>query len=195
MMDGAGLCDPVSDAQQIFRAVMLALARPGRLEHLAVLPNAPPGLPAGVAAIALTLADYETPIWLDDRLAANEAVISYLTFQTGAAITDDPAAAGFALVANAQELPRLDQFAQGSLEYPDRSTTVIAAVESFTGASELVLCGPGIDGTASIAPRPLPQDFCQRLVLNLAQFPCGVDLILVAGNDVVGLPRSVRIEG
>ena len=108
-----------------------------------------------MAAIALTLADYETPIWLDDRLAGNDAVRDYLGFQTGASITDDPANASLALVSDAADLPRLDVFAQGTLEYPDRSTTIVAAVESFVGGPELVLHGPGIDGSVSISPRPL----------------------------------------
>ena len=179
----------------MFRAVMLALARPGRPEPLTKLPGAPSGLPADMAAIALTLADYETPIWLDDRLAADDVIRGYLGFQTGAAITDDPADASLALVSDATDLPRLDVFAQGSLEYPDRSTTIVAAVESFEGGPELILHGPGIDGSVSISPSPLPDDFRQRLALNHAQFPCGVDLILVAGRAAVGLPRSVQVEG
>ena len=40
---------------------------------------------------------------------------------------------------------------------------------------------------------PLPDDLPARLAANRALFPRGVDLILVAADEVAALPRSVQL--
>ena len=60
-----GFADSVHQAQTTFRAVMAALSRPGRAIQLPNLPACPQDLPAGLAAIALTLADYDSDGDLD----------------------------------------------------------------------------------------------------------------------------------
>src|SRR5579862_8822328 len=127
-----GFADPVIDAQSVFRTVMSALARPGTVAELArQAPDPPPPLTAGLAAVALALCDHETPIWLDPRLAAAAPVAHYLKFQTGAPLIDDPAEAAFAFAVDINDLPPLAAFAQGSDEFPDRSTTLVLAVRTF----------------------------------------------------------------
>jgi alpha-D-ribose 1-methylphosphonate 5-triphosphate synthase subunit PhnH len=91
-------------------------------------------------------------------------------------------------------MPDFAVFAQGTAEYPDRSATLILQVESLKGGPKLVLKGPGIKDLANISPHPLPADFVARMRANRALFPRGVDLILVAGTSILGLPRSTRVE-
>ncbi len=88
--------DPVRDAQGTFRAVMNAMARPGSIQPVAGLAGAPAPLSPTAAAIAVALADYETPLWLDPALAAAPDVGAWLTFHTGARIIAEPARAAFA---------------------------------------------------------------------------------------------------
>ncbi len=191
-LDG-GFADPVQQSQSSFRAVMEALANPGVTQPLAfdLMPPAP--LTMELAAIALTLCDHDTPLWLDGALAAAEAVSTWLRFHTGAPLTGDPAEAQFALVTRATSLPALASFALGTDQYPDRSTTVALAVEALDAGPPLVLRGPGIDGTRAVAPRGLPDDFLSQWGANRDLFPRGVDLLLVSGGSVIGLPRSTRI--
>lgn len=189
----AGFSEPVGDAQSVFRAVMTALSRPGRVIRVAASPEAPSRLPQAMAAIVLALADYETPVWLDDELSSDDTVRQFLSFQTGAPITAQPSEATLAFSLNAAALPRFDSFAQGTLEYPDRSTTIVAAVDSLTAGEAMAITGPGINGQDVIAPLPLPKTFRQWMALNRAQFPCGVDLILVSDDGIIGLPRTVQI--
>ena len=84
----------------------------------------------GTAAIALTLFDHDTPVWLDRTMTATADVAKWLKFHTSAPVTPDTLASSFALIGDVQALPSLDRFALGSNEYPDRSTTLIVPVRS-----------------------------------------------------------------
>lgn len=187
----AGFTDPVHDAQAAFSALMWALAQPGLPVPLKSDLSPPAPLSPEMAAAALALLDYETPVFLDAALAAAPGVAPFLRFHTGAPLVADPAAARFALIADAAALPDFSLFAQGEADYPDRSATLLVQVAAF-GDGPLRLEGPGIDGTRGFGATPLPADFSARLAANRAGYPLGVDLILCADGAVAGLPRSVR---
>jgi alpha-D-ribose 1-methylphosphonate 5-triphosphate synthase subunit PhnH len=189
-----GFADPVLDAQAIFRSVMNAMARPGTIQPAEATTRPPRPLSPMAAAIMLALCDNDTPLWLDARLTQAPAVAKWLGFNAGAPLTEVPANAHFALVAATAELIALENFAQGSQEYPDRSTTLILQVDTLSGGSPLILEGPGIDGSAWLAPSPLPRHFVEQWRQNRARFPRGVDLILAAPEGVACLPRSTRIK-
>jgi alpha-D-ribose 1-methylphosphonate 5-triphosphate synthase subunit PhnH len=186
--------DPALASQGVFRAVMEAMARPGQAQLLGSRLAAPPPLSLAAAAVALTLLDYETPFWLDQALAAAPEVAAWFRFHTGAPPTADPAQATFAFVSDPAGMPAFDAFSAGSLEYPDRSTTLVLQVASFGHGDGLALCGPGIAGTRAFSAAPLPPDFRARLIANREMFPRGVDLILVAPDAVAALPRSIRVS-
>ena len=189
-----GFADPVFESQSVFRGVLTALSRPGRVVDLVASVTPPSPLMSGAAAILVTLADDTTRLWLDAALS-HGAVPAWAGFHTGAPIVSDPAAAAIAVVADPLEIPPFHAFQLGTAEYPDRSTTLIQQVQSLDdGGPGLVLAGPGIDGHAHLAPGPLPADFIARMRANRALFPRGVDLFLVAGSQVVGLPRSTRVS-
>lgn len=188
-----GFADPPRDAQEVFRAVMDALARPTTLRPLAVCLRPPPPLTPELAAVALALCDGDAPFWLDPRLAAGPGVAAYLRFHTGAPVAADPAQAAFALVADGAGLLPLDRFALGTQEFPDRSTTVVVAVAGFDGPEAVAVEGPGLQGHGTLAPRPLPPHFREQWRANGALFPRGVDLLFVGAGQVAALPRSSRI--
>lgn len=188
-----GFAEPVFGAQQSFRAVMDALATPGRPQHLGSDLSAPAGLAPELAAIALTLCDHDTMVWLDPSLMENEAVVAWLRFHTAAPLTTDPARAHFALVSDVAALPALDRFALGTDEYPDRSTTIALTVPALSGGADLTLRGPGILDHAHIAPAGLPADFVAQWGANRELFPRGIDLLLLAEGQMLGLPRTTRI--
>lgn len=185
--------EPVLQAQSVFRAVMDALARPGRVQDLSCDLVPPPPLSAGAAAIALALFDYETPVWLDRRLADADDVMRWLRFHTGAPITNDPGVAAFAMVSDAANVPDFDLFAAGTPDYPDRSTTVILQIESLSTGQPLLLTGPGIIGEQTLCAQPLPADLADRMTSNRGLFPCGIDLLLAAENAVATIPRSAHV--
>jgi alpha-D-ribose 1-methylphosphonate 5-triphosphate synthase subunit PhnH len=189
-----GFSDPVFASQSVFRATMDAMARPGVPLQVQPAIHAPAPLCPAAVAVALALLDYETPVWLDARLASAAPLVEWLKFHTGAPVTADPALAAFAFIADPAAAPSLERFAQGTLEYPDRSATVVFQIESFSGPDAFMLSGPGIQQTREFAASPLPMDFRAQLIANRAQFPRGVDLLFAAGDMLAALPRSVRVS-
>jgi alpha-D-ribose 1-methylphosphonate 5-triphosphate synthase subunit PhnH len=189
-----GFTNPVFDAQAIFRAVMDAMARPGTVQRAKAETQPPQPLSPVAAAVALTLCDHDTPLWLDPALKQTQAVASWLGFHTGVPLADTPADAHFALVADPAGLIALENFAQGTQEYPDRSTTLILQVASLSAGDGLMLEGPGIDGSTSFAPTPLPRHFVEQWKQNRARFPRGVDLVVAAPEGIACLPRTTRIR-
>ena len=189
-----GFSNPVFDAQAIFRAVMDAMARPGTVQPVRALAQPPQRLSPVAAAVALTLCDNDTPLWLDTGLKQAPAVAGWLGFHAGAPLVDVPADAHFAVVADPAGLIALENFAQGTQDYPDRSTTLVLQVASLSSGDKLILEGPGIDGSATFAPTPLPRHFVEQWKQNRARFPRGVDLVLAAPDGIACLPRTTRIR-
>ena len=189
----AGFADKVLSAQSTFRSVMDALARPGSVQRIVATSGAPSPVMRGAAAIALTLFDHDTPVWLDAAMSETSDVTKWLKFHTGAPVIADSSICSFALFGDARSLPALDCFAFGSNEYPDRSTTLILQVESLTDGPGFELRGPGIDGTAALRAMIQPTDLCDRLAINAALFPRGIDIVLVADDAIVAIPRTTRL--
>lgn len=188
----AGFADKVVSAQNTFRSVMEAMARPGNVQRITASSGAPAGVMQGAAAIALTLFDHDTPIWLDPSLATSE-VSKWLKFHTSAPVVSDPSICSFALIGDAAALPSLSSFSFGSSEYPDRSTTLILQVESLSEGPAFELQGPGIDGAARLQAQIQPRDLFERLAVNAALFPRGIDVVLVHDNSIVAIPRTTRL--
>src|SRR5258705_189225 len=128
----AGFADKVLSAQSTFRSVMDAMARPGSVQRIEAAAGVPAAMMRGTAAIALTLFDHDTPLWLDPSMSGTSEVTKWFKFHTGAPVIADSSICSFALIGDARSLPGLDRFAFGSNEYPDRSTTLILQVESLT---------------------------------------------------------------
>jgi alpha-D-ribose 1-methylphosphonate 5-triphosphate synthase subunit PhnH len=189
----AGFADKVLSAQSTFRCVMNAMARPGSVQRIVSAAGTPPAMMRGTAAIALTLFDHDTPIWLDARMSAPADVAKWLKFHTSAPVVADSSIASFALVADPENLPPLDRFAFGSNEYPDRSTTLVLQVESLTDDPIVELRGPGIDGMAALRASIQPRDLFERLAINATLFPRGIDVVLVHHDSIVAIPRTTRL--
>src|SRR5690349_1563214 len=165
----AGFADKVLSAQSTFRSVMDAMARPGSVQRIHAAAGIPAPMMHGTAAIALTLFDHDTPVWLDRAMVATPDVARWLKFHTSAPVIADPSVSSFAVIGDAQHLPPLDRFTTGSNEYPDRSTTLIIQVASLAAGPAFELTGPGIDGTA-VLQATIPSSLFDRLALNAVLF-------------------------
>jgi len=189
----AGFADPVLAAQSTFRAVLDAMARPGSLQPITAPLTPPHPLCAGAAAIALTLCDHDTPVWLDAELRASESIVEWLRFHCGCELVADSRRAAFAFALDATTLPPFDAFNPGTDDYPDRSTTLVLQVDTLRAGPSLMLTGPGIRDRAHLRATPVPHDLVARLAENRSRFPRGIDLVLAAADAVAALPRSIRV--
>ncbi|MFN3460112.1 MAG: phosphonate C-P lyase system protein PhnH [Oceanibaculum sp.] len=189
----AGFGDTTLDSQRAFRAALDALSRPGRIVTMPdLLPDgAPAPLMPATAALALALFDYETPVWLDEA-ADTQPVRDWLRFHSGCPLVADKAQARFALLAGTLET--LAGFDTGTDAYPDRSATLIRQVNSLSDGPAHRLSGPGISHEESINIKTLHNDFILDWQKNAKLFPRGLDLFLVAGDRLAGLPRTTRID-
>lgn len=187
-----GLTDPVLDSQRIFRGVLDAIAHPGRIVPLPPPPDPPGPLVPAAAAVALTLLDYETPLWLDAAAGAGP-VADFLRFHCGCHLVAASERAAFALLTDAEALPPLDAFDPGSDDFPDRSATVIVQVAGLRAGMGHRLRGPGIDGERRIDIQGIPERFWTMCLENHGLFPRGIDFLLVADSRVVALPRTTLV--
>jgi alpha-D-ribose 1-methylphosphonate 5-triphosphate synthase subunit PhnH len=176
---------PVLDgdtSQRTFRAVLDALARPGRPTRL---PAA--DVPAALLPV-LALADLDTPVCV----LGDDAWEGAITTATSAPAVPLGAAR---LVAALRPLAagELATVRTGTAAAPEEAALVALAVPALDGGPALTLTGPGVAGTRAVAPRGLPPDLVATRAATA--FPAGADLLLVTPDGaVLGLPRSTRIE-
>lgn len=187
-VDLPGFADPVTDAQACFRAVLDAMARPGRLNDVKLGLIAPAPLDQATAAVLLTLLDGDTPVWLDPEAAAARA---WILFHCGAPLVEPPADAAFAV---ALSMPDLAALSSGSHEAPEDGATLILQIPALGRGRDYRLSGPGLRESCILAVAGLPEDFDAAWQRNHARFPRGIDLVLCAGKTLTALPRTVTVE-
>lgn len=179
-----GFADAPLQSARAFRALMEAMARPGSIHRVeGAAPPAPLSVAAGVAL--LTLADGTTPLHLAGALDC-PAVRDWITFHLGAPF-GTAEEADFGLGAWQDLLP-VARFRIGQPDYPDRSATLIVALDRLEAEGPR-LTGPGIRDGASLS---LPEVAAFRA--NRALFPLGFDTVLTCGDRLAALPRSTSVE-
>ena len=171
-------------AQACFRAILTAFSTPGHLVRLPADLTPPLGLSIASAALLLTLADAHTKIALPDDVS----IQPWLRFHTGA----PPSPQEEADFCVARRYPALSTLRQGTDETPEDSATLILDVETMDGPI-FQLSGPGLAHPVEVA-LPLDEPFLLSWQAQTRNTPRGVDVILCAGDQILALPRSVRIE-
>ena len=182
-----GFADPVLDAQASFRAILEAMSRPGRIQKIDARITPPAPLCSAAGAALLSLADADTPLWLD----VGDTVAEWLRFHSGAPITPDIGAARFVVVCGAA--PSLDSLDIGTDEDPQLGATLILQVAGLVAGDGWRLTGPGIQHEHRLRVLGAPADFVAAWARNQALFPRGIDVLLCAGDSIAALPRSVMI--
>ncbi|WP_198368951.1 phosphonate C-P lyase system protein PhnH [Roseomonas rosulenta] len=182
-----GFADPVLDAQACFRAVLEAMSRPGRVVTAGAALRPPAPLMPAAAAVLLTLADADTPLWSDAGADAE----AWLRFHCGAPFAAAPGDAAFVLVTGAP--PTLETLQAGTEEKPQHGATLVLQVAGLEPGRGWRLTGPGIEHEHRLAVAGAPDGFIGAWAANHARFPRGVDVVLCAADRLAALPRSVAI--
>ena len=182
-LDG-GFTDPPRQSASAFRAVLQAMARPGRIEDLPRL-SPPAPLSSAAAAVLLVLADPTTPLHLAPSHDTSD-LRSWLTCHTGAPLCGPNQAV--LVVGTWPALQPVTRFRIGQPDYPDRSATLVIETNRLDAEGPR-LSGPGIRNTARLS---LPETAAFQT--NRALFPMGFDCLLTCGSRLAALPRSTRVE-
>lgn len=173
--------EPEARMHATFQALMWSLSYPGRVHIL------PSGGRDAFTCIAETLIDLETNFYTPDQeLSARLA-------RTGARrVPVEQARYQFYPQLREADLHALRDAPRGSYTYPDESATLVIGCTMQAGR-RLRLRGPGIADSILLEVAHVPDRFWQ-LRQELLQYPLGWDVFLVAGDWIVGLPRSSVME-
>jgi alpha-D-ribose 1-methylphosphonate 5-triphosphate synthase subunit PhnH len=205
---------PLSAArsQQVFRAALDTLARPGTVRRLPLAGHGDDhadGLPAALLPLlalaelttpACVLADADGPEWADVVRAMTSAPAAALprarlvaalrpvtedelvSLRTGSAAAPEDGALACLSVAGVRPVPDSGN--------PDGKAPGGGADDRL-----LRLSGPGIPGTRRLVITGLPSGFAAARRELTRDFPAGTDLLLItADGDITGLPRTTLID-
>jgi len=81
----------------------------------------------------------------------------------------------------------------GSLENPEQGATLILIADSLAAGARMHLSGPGIRDETAVCIQGIDPTWWQKREQWNSSFPMGVDMIVLAGRQVLGLPRTTRL--
>lgn len=182
--------DVVHDSRTTFLACMRALCSPGTPIELSCVPGLS-GYPEldRAAAVLLALLDHGLGLGFSGDEAVHRVAATACTL-TGASVVDVGAADW--VVVHGPPATAISQARRGTRAAPEDGATLVIAT---TGeARALTLSGPGL-------PEPttcfIPLDAVALHALTAAKSnpPAGVDLLIITPECLIGLPRSVSVQG
>jgi alpha-D-ribose 1-methylphosphonate 5-triphosphate synthase subunit PhnH len=187
--------DKVFDTQGLYRLMLDAMARPGKILDLPRLDIYPPsGLSGYAISLAFTLLDSETTF---AELPVSELWQEYLAVNTGARPVL-PAVAEFILLVGQKYAPQIAELNRGDLLAPERGATVFVMVDSIAadgGGIKLVLSGPGVKGQTAVMVDGLNLSNLDNILCLNQEYPLGVDCFFIDRQGrLLGLPRSTAVK-
>lgn len=188
--------------QQVFRATMESMARPGQIQNISNLLYGE----TTYLAILSSLVDGEVSLHDKDRLLADQCW-PLLQVRKNTFGKSDFILCNGVLAVNGLH-PKL-----GTLSSPDYSATLVISVKSIekmpqTSDSELlcgsntssdsaislILTGPGIETESKLSITGLDISWLEHREEWNSHFPLGVDMIFVDSSGLISLPRTTKIE-
>jgi alpha-D-ribose 1-methylphosphonate 5-triphosphate synthase subunit PhnH len=109
-------------------------------------------------------------------------------------VTSDPKLAVFAILDATEVLAHIDHFSIGTDEYPDRSAILIVQSGTVQAQHQVDASGPGLKMAVPFGCAGTDRAFWQRLQMNAALFPLGLDFIFASPGAIASLPRSTHVS-
>lgn len=178
-------------SQEVFRVLLDAMARPGRLGRLPDV-DVPPTL-----APVLALADVDSPVALL-QAPSDTDLAEPVHRATGAPIV--PLTDAELVCALRPPTPdEIRTIPHGRRDAPELAAKLALACHTLRAASggdvRLGLRGPGVPGRLAIGVNGVPVETLEAVEASRREPPCGIDVFCVdTEGGVIGLPRSTRIE-
>lgn len=186
----------VFDAQRHFRTVLDSMARPGKINRFAPLALTPPAdFPRAAAYVGFALLNADVAAHVAGYA---ETAAAYLRANTQCR-TESAALADFLFLRGEDDPAPIAAAKTGVPAYPEGGATAVIAVghigkSSGTGGLQLTLEGPGIETREIVFVTGLRADVLETLKAKNAEFPLGIDAMLVSTDEcVVCLPRTTRV--
>lgn len=172
--------------QQVFRALLSAMSRPGQV---AALPEQGADHPPYLLILAALV---DGTVCLADPDGLVEAAYWPL-LETK---RSDVSAADFVLLPAQGAVPGDFQPQLGDLASPEKGATLILVVEHLGGESgtRLLLSGPGVDPGRAFKVTGLHPSWLDRRQAWNRHFPLGVDLILADKERLAAIPRTTTAK-
>ncbi len=192
--------DIVHDLQAVYRKLVNALARPGRLADLTkeaavIREDGNKECPASMLLIALTLFDQEVTFKvISDKEETITKIINQLTYAKSVEVEE----ADYILILQDAETGVLNKAIEsakpGTLKDPHSSATIIIEVNKITDEPALELKGPGIKTTEFVHVE-LKEKWVEARQMKNKEYPLGIDLMFVDQNDqLLSVPRTTQIS-
>ncbi len=193
-----GFQDPVWESQEAFRAILNAMAYPGRMASFQIPPKIPGDLNPASWVVLLTLADDSVRFWTD--LPIDHETRWVIQSVCRVRTVHEPQEADLALVTDpSTTLAAPVNFQIGTESEPYLGATVIVHVSSFSTGPEtapghaFLLSGPGIREKFPLFVAGCPKTFWDWRIRLETLYPRGVDVLLTHENSMVALPRSTHL--
>jgi alpha-D-ribose 1-methylphosphonate 5-triphosphate synthase subunit PhnH len=195
--------DDVFDSQAVFRGLLDALSRPGRIVTLP--PRGYPGAPRGFCPPALsvlkTLCDHRVSFCIGSGIRTPEWV-RYLE-QNLATRHESVEKADYVLLDGRMYDHDVLLMNRGLPEFPEAGATALLCVdrlaegraESGSPSLHLSLCGPGVNGSAILTAVGLDSRYQEARAEANRLYPVGIDMFLVDPDGrLAGIPRTTVVE-
>lgn len=173
--------DAEARSRETFLAMLHALSTPGWPYTLPVSADA--SIRQALHLLAEALLDLETSFFTPDA-----SLHQQLSASGARALEPERAAYHFYTRIDSDALALVESAAVGTVRDPDQSATLMLPVTLAVG-EPWHLSGPGIQGTRVMRIGGLPTAFWE-LRRAACQYPLGWDLLLVDGDQLIGLPRT-----
>ncbi|MFC2946795.1 phosphonate C-P lyase system protein PhnH [Virgibacillus sediminis] len=190
--------DQVHDSQQVYRALLHSMSRPGTISSVeSVAVDSDFQLPCYDTTMltVLTLLDAEVTFHIIST--KNKGLIEKISEYTLAKFAPVNKADYVIVLRDATEAEIIHAMAQcknGNLRNPHTSATWIMESSPLSSKAELRLSGPGIKNTATLKVSFTPEMWKARNE-RTKEYPLGIDLIFTdLRNQVACVPRTALVE-
>ena len=188
-MEHVGFKNKTFESQEAFHLILQATANPGKKVKFMNHNYSQEDLHISSVNIIFTLLDLDTNVFIQS--AQENTISNFIKLHTGSPITKNKVESDFAVVTDGDL--DFDSFNEGLDQYPDKATTLIIQIQSMSQGEDFVLSGPGIKNSNRITLSGIPHNFKEKVNANSSKFPLGVDIFLTCKNELISLPRTIKI--
>lgn len=186
--------DLVYDIQAVYRKVLNAMARPGKIENVSDQCDKIEydfNCYKSTNIVLLTLLDAEVSFCFDDNKSFDDVeMINQMTYSKAKPANE----ADFIIITKDCDdtCGIMNKAKIGELKNPNKSATVIIEVDEMNNYEGIVLTGPGIKSTQKIkiSNYDLWKEIRQK---KNKEFPLGIDIILTdEKGNIACIPRTTK---